>query len=57
VPHDLAGSSKANFQQVAQLKLLPPARLQTCPAEYQQHVESFEQVLGDHLQAPLSAAG
>jgi hypothetical protein len=57
VPHGLAGSSKANFQQVAQLKLLPPARLQTCPAEYQQHVESFEQVLGDHLQAPLSAAG
>ena len=54
---DLAGSSKANFQQVAQLKLLPPARLQTCPAEYKQHVESFEQVLGEHLQAPLSAAG
>jgi hypothetical protein len=54
---DLAGSSKANFQQVAQLKLLPPSRLRSCPAEYQQHVDSFEQVLGDHLQAPLSAGG
>jgi hypothetical protein len=52
---DLAGSSKANFQQVAQLKLLPPARLQGCPAEYKQHVESFEQVLGDHLQGSLAA--
>jgi hypothetical protein len=54
---DLAGSSKANFQQVAQLKLLPAARLQSCPAEYKQHVDSFEQVLGDHLQGSLSLGG
>jgi hypothetical protein len=52
---DLAGSSKDAYQQVAQLKLLPPARLQGCPAEYQQHVDSFEQVLGDHLQGSLAA--
>jgi hypothetical protein len=52
---DLAGSSKENFQQVARLKLLPAARLQSCPAEYKQHVDSFEQVLGDHVQGSLSA--
>ena len=53
---DLAGSSKQSFQQVAKLRLLPNSRLASCPAEYKQHVESFEQVLGDHLEGTLSLA-
>jgi Putative metallopeptidase len=51
---DLAGSSKQAYQQVARAKLLPASRLPGCPQEYEQHVQSFEQVLGSHLQGTLS---
>ncbi|MFL5870802.1 MAG: DUF4344 domain-containing metallopeptidase [Solirubrobacterales bacterium] len=53
---DLAGSSQAAYRRVAQLKILPASRLTSCPAEYKQHVDSFEQVLGSHLQGTLSLA-
>jgi Putative metallopeptidase len=50
---ELAGSSKDSYRGVASLRILPASRLQGCPAEYQQKVKSFEQVLGPHLQGSL----
>lgn len=45
----VAGSSELAFEEVAELELLPPERLEGCPAEYEQLVESLEQELKPHL--------
>lgn len=45
----VAGSSEASFEEVAELELLPPERLESCPSEYAQLVESIEQELKPHL--------
>lgn len=50
---ELAGSSQQTFTEVRRLRVLPGARLARCPAEYQQKVESFEQVLEPHVQGRL----
>lgn len=50
---EMAGSSPAAYREVARLNALPTARLTGCPAEYKEKVESFEQVLGPHLEQPL----
>jgi Putative metallopeptidase len=54
---DVAGSSKKGFITVARLGLLPRSRLQGCLAEYQQQVDSFEQVLEPHTDGPLNLGG
>ncbi len=51
---ELAGSSKASFQEVRSLNILPPARLASCPAEYKQKVDSFEQVLDQHVEGGIN---
>lgn len=45
----VAGSSEASFEEIAELELLPPERLESCPSEYAQLVESIEQELSPHL--------
>lgn len=47
----VAGSSEQSFEEVAELELLPPERLESCPAEYEQLVESLGQELKPHLSA------
>ena len=51
---ELAGSSQTNFQEVKALNVLPRSRLATCPAEYKQKVDSFEQVLQPHVQGGVN---
>jgi len=46
---DVAGSSKTSFQNVQSLGVLPASRLATCPAQYQQDVNSITQELQPHL--------
>jgi hypothetical protein len=46
---DIAGSSKARYAEVAQLGILPKGDIQSCPAQYQQDVKSFTQVLEPHV--------
>jgi hypothetical protein len=45
----VAGSSQVAYQQVARLGVLGAARLQTCPAEYQQKVQSWTALLRPHV--------
>lgn len=54
---DIAGSSKQGFILVSRLGLLPRSRLQGCPAEFEQQVDSFEQVLEPHTDGPLNLGG
>jgi hypothetical protein len=53
----LAGSSKQNFQQVAQLQLVPESRLPSCPAEYKDKAKAYDQVLDEHIEGDFSFAG
>ncbi len=45
----VAGSSEASFEEIAELELLPPERLESCPSEYAQLVDSIEQELGPYV--------
>ncbi|MFN8218484.1 MAG: DUF4344 domain-containing metallopeptidase [Solirubrobacterales bacterium] len=47
----VAGSSEQSFEEVAELELLPADRLEACPGEYEQLVESLGQELRPHLSA------
>jgi Putative metallopeptidase len=53
----VAGSDETSYEEVAELELLPPERLETCPTEYEQLVESLGQELKPHLSAVGEAAG
>jgi putative metallopeptidase DUF4344 len=50
---DVAGTNKTNFQHIASLRVLPQSRLQTCPSQYQQDVESITQELKPHIRGSL----
>lgn len=50
----LAGSSKESFNNVARLGVLPDSRLAGCPAEYEEKVQSFEQVLDPHVEGGVN---
>ncbi len=50
---DVAGTSKTNFQHIAALGVLPQSRLQTCPSQYQQDVDSITQELKPHLRGNI----
>jgi hypothetical protein len=45
----VAGSNQQDYQRVAQLGILGAARLQTCPAEYQQKLQSWTELLRPHF--------
>jgi hypothetical protein len=45
----IAGHDETAMQQVAQLEILSPARLQRCPAEYRQKSRSWQILLKPHL--------
>ncbi len=46
----VAGSSERAYEEVAEIEALPPERLETCPGEYEQLVDSIEQELRPHLE-------
>jgi hypothetical protein len=47
---DIAGSSETNYKLIQQAQILPEAQqIKKCPAQYQQDVDSFTQVLEPHL--------
>ncbi|MGE5408025.1 MAG: DUF4344 domain-containing metallopeptidase [Syntrophothermus sp.] len=50
----VAGSSEQSFEEVAELELLPPERLESCPLEYEQLAESIKQELEPHLKHPIN---
>jgi len=52
----VAGSSEEAYEEVAELEALPPERLETCPGEYEQLVDSIQQELEPHLKHGLNLA-
>jgi hypothetical protein len=46
---DIAGSSKERYDEINQAGILPKGDIQSCPAQYQQDVKSFTQVLQPHV--------
>ena len=51
---DVAGSSRPGLQEVAAMHVLPTSRLQSCPQQYQQAVQSLTQELKPHLSGSIS---
>jgi hypothetical protein len=49
----VAGSSEQSYVEVGELEVLPPERLESCPAEYEQLVSSMQQELEPHLKHGL----
>lgn len=45
----VAGSSEQSLQDIASRNILPPERLQRCPAEYQQKSKAWQTLLKPHL--------
>lgn len=52
----VAGSSEKSFEEVAELEVLPESRLASCPAEYEQVVNSITQELDPHLKGGVNLA-
>jgi hypothetical protein len=52
----VAGSSRASYEEVAELEVLPPERLQTCPQEFEQVTASLTQELKPHLKHGVNLA-
>lgn len=50
----VAGSSEKSFREVAELEVLPESRLASCPAEYEQVVNSITQELEPHLKGGVN---
>jgi hypothetical protein len=46
---DIAGSSQQRYNEINQTGILPDGDIQQCPAQYQQDVKSFTQVLQPHV--------
>jgi hypothetical protein len=46
---DIAGSSQERYNEINQTGILPKGDIQSCPAQYQQDVKSFTQVLQPHV--------
>lgn len=51
---DIAGSSDERYKQIDQSGLLPKGDIQSCPAQYQQDVDSYTQVLEPHVKGELN---
>lgn len=52
----VAGSSERSYREVAELEALPESRLASCPAEYEQVVDSITQELKPHLKHGVNLA-
>lgn len=46
----VAGSGERAYEEVAELEVLPPERLESCPEEYEQLVTSIDRLLDPHLE-------
>jgi hypothetical protein len=51
---DIAGSNQQRYDEVNQAGILPKGDIQSCPAQYQQDVKSFTQVLQPHVKGELN---
>jgi hypothetical protein len=47
---DIAGSNQARYDEINRAAILPDGDIQQCPAQYQQDVKSFTQVLQPHVE-------
>jgi Putative metallopeptidase len=52
----VAGSSKRSFEEVVELEVLPESRVESCPSEYAQLVNSIEAELKPHLKRAINLA-
>jgi hypothetical protein len=51
---DIAGSNQERYDEINQAGILPKGDIQSCPAQYQQDVKSFTQVLQPHVKGELN---
>jgi len=51
---DIAGSNQERYNEINQAGILPKGDIQACPAQYQQDVKSFTQVLQPHVNGQLN---
>jgi len=51
---DIAGSNQERYNEINQAGILPKGDIQSCPAQYQQDVKSFTQVLQPHVKGELN---
>lgn len=51
---EIAGSSQKNFDEINKTGILPKGQIESCPAQYQQDVKSFTQVLQPHVKGELN---
>jgi hypothetical protein len=51
---DIAGSNQERYDEINQAGLLPDGDIKQCPAQYQQDVKSFTQVLQPHVKGQLN---
>jgi Putative metallopeptidase len=50
---DIAGSNQQRYNEINQAGILPDGNIKSCPAQYQQDVKSFTQVLQPHVNGKL----
>lgn len=51
---DIAGSNQQRYDEINQTGILPDGDIKSCPAQYQQDVKSFTQVLQPHVNGTLN---
>ena len=51
---DIAGSNQQRYDEINQAGILPDGDIKSCPAQYQQDVKSFTQVLQPHVNGTLN---
>ncbi|MFL5893032.1 MAG: DUF4344 domain-containing metallopeptidase [Solirubrobacterales bacterium] len=51
---DIAGSNQERYDEINQAGILPKGDIQSCPAQYQEDVKSFTQVLQPHVKGELN---
>jgi hypothetical protein len=51
---DIAGSNEAGYDLVNKAGILPRGDIRRCPAQYQEDVENFTQVLDPHVKGELN---
>jgi hypothetical protein len=51
---DIAGSNQQRYNEINQAGILPDGHIKSCPAQYQQDVKSFTQVLQPHVNGTLN---
>ena len=51
---DIAGSNQERYNEINQAGILPNGDIKSCPAQYQEDVKSFTQVLQPHVNGNLN---